>query len=330
LEISASGGLKPCCNYDPIAHLDSSGAAVARRSDAFRRLREQLLSGELSSTCARCHIRRTVPVSALKAEVVSARAGGEGLEALLEPWPLTEVRVDINEKCNLRCTYCAVSGPDYLGVEMTDAIFDQAEQIIQDSETNLVVHVNGHGETTFHPKWVEYCGRLIARGAPLTIITNLAKVYSADEVALLSRFHRIQISLDSADPELMRKIRKAVKIDTIIANIDRIRASATERSAKAPEFSFSVGVYDPAVWTLLGLVEFIIARRATSVTFWNLVEYKHQSEVRGLSRLETPVQDRARALVATARATLEWAGIRCYLEGDMLGDSERLTRNLQM
>ena len=164
LEISARGEVRPCCNFDSIGRFDSDGRDIRglRNTGAFRALRESLLSGNLQSPCQRCHIRSTVPVVTLKQRVEAAVRDLPSPDPL-DPLPIAHVRIDINEKCNLRCDYCAVSSPSYAGVEMEDELFERIVPLLA-NEPGAIVHVNGHGETTFHPKWVAWCRRIVEAG----------------------------------------------------------------------------------------------------------------------------------------------------------------------
>ena len=78
------------------------------------------------------------------------------------------------------------------------------------------------------------CRAIVGRGFRPRIITNMAKNYTDEEVELLSQFAEIQVSLDSDDNELMRKVRKAVRVDHVFETIARIRAAARRGKRKAP------------------------------------------------------------------------------------------------
>jgi Radical SAM superfamily len=323
LETSAAGDLRPCCRFRPLAKLDESADVHAlRNNEHFRELRRSLLSGQLQPECQGCHIRKTVSTGALKKRVVAA-ARHSGEEDLLKPHPVWLLRIDITEKCNLRCDYCLVSSPEYNGVEMEDSIFERALGLLDEIKSNAQVHVNGHGETTYHKRWTQMCGRIIDRGFRPFIITNLAKNYSDEEVELLSRFERIQVSLDSDDTELMRSIRKPARVEKIFETMKRIRVAAARRGArKRPEFTFSIGVYDPSIWTLESFVDRII--RLSSVepvqlTFWDLVEYNHQRLVRSLGRLEPEQKVRAKGILRRISRRLDFAGVRYIFAGDFHG-----------
>ena len=317
LEVSARGEIRPCCNFSPIGRLDSDGRDTGglRNTDAFRALRESLLSGNLQSPCQRCHIRNTVPVATLKQRVAAAVRDLPSPDPI-DPLPIAEVRIDINEKCNLRCDYCAVSSPSYAGVEMKEEHFDRIVPLLA-NEPGAIVHVNGHGETTFHPNWVAWCRRILAAGHRPYIITNLAKHYTDAELEMLAEFRVIQVSLDSDDGEMMKRIRKAVQVEKVFETIQRIRELAARRaSSHVPRFWMSVGVYDPSIWTLEPFVQRLVDMNISMITFWDLVEYPHQTLVRPLHRLEDRQRARARRVLGRVRTHLELAEIPYHFAGD--------------
>jgi MoaA/NifB/PqqE/SkfB family radical SAM enzyme len=234
----------------------------------------------------------------------------------LGPVPIGEVRIDINEKCNLRCDYCAVSGPSYAGVEMKDEVFERIVPLLA-HERGAIVHVNGHGETTFHPRWVAWCRRIIDVGHRPHIITNLAKHYTDVELETLAQFRFIQVSLDSDDREMMKRIRKAVQVEKVFETIQRIREIAERRASfDVPNFSMSIGVYDPSIWTLERFVRRLVDMNISAITFWDLVEYPHQTLVTPLSVLEGRQRARARRVLGKVRMRLESAGIPYRFAGD--------------
>jgi MoaA/NifB/PqqE/SkfB family radical SAM enzyme len=316
LEISARGEVRPCCNYDSIGRLDSDGDTRGlRNTDAFRALRESLLSGNLQSPCQRCHIRSTTPVATLKRRVEAAVRHLPSSDPL-DPLHIANVRIDINEKCNLRCDYCAVSSPSYAGVEMEEALFERIVPLLA-NEPGTMVHVNGHGETTFHPKWVAWCRRIVAAGHRPSIITNLVKDYTDTELEMLTEFRNIEVSLDSDDGDMMKRIRKAVQVEKVFETIQRIREAAARRaSSHVPTFSMSIGVYDPSIWTLERFVPRLVDMNISTITFWDLVEYPHQTLVRPLHRLEARERERARQVLGRVRMHLELAGIPYRFAGD--------------
>jgi MoaA/NifB/PqqE/SkfB family radical SAM enzyme len=317
LEISARGEVRPCCNFETIERLDGAVGDTRhlRNADTFRSLRESLLSGKLQAPCQRCHIRSTVPVATLKGRVKAAMLHASSGDPL-DPLPITEMRIDINEQCNLRCDYCAVSSPSYAGVEMEADLFERILPLLV-NEPGAIVHVNGHGETTFHPRWVAWCRRIVEAGHRPYIITNLAKPYTDAEVEMLTEFRVIQVSLDSDDSELMKRVRKAVQVEQVFETIQRIRETAARRgSSHRPTFSMSIGVYDPSIWTLERFVRRLVDMDISTITFWDLVEWPHQTLVRPLRLLDDRQRTHARQVLSRVRAHLDIAGIPYRFAGD--------------
>jgi MoaA/NifB/PqqE/SkfB family radical SAM enzyme len=161
------------------------------------------------------------------------------------------------------------------------------------------------------------CGSIIEVGYRPHIITNLAKNYSEEEIDMLAKFSSIQVSLDSDDDALMRSIRKSVRTAHVFETIERILNAAGRLGiSPAPRVSFSVGVYDPSIWTLERFVERIVAFGVRNITFWNLVEMDHQRLVEPLRNLPASDQNRARAILAAVRRTLEKADVNYIFAGD--------------
>jgi wyosine [tRNA(Phe)-imidazoG37] synthetase (radical SAM superfamily) len=180
-----------------------------------------------------------------------------------------------------------------------------------------MVHVNGHGETTFHPKWVAWCRRIVEAGHRPFVITNLAKHYTDAELETLAEFQVIQVSLDSDDGEMMKRIRKAVQVEKVFETIRRIREMAAHRaSSHVPRFWMSIGVYDPSIWTLERFVQRLVDMNISMITFWDLVEYPHQTLARPLHRLEDRQRARARRVLGRVRTRLEVAKIPYHFAGD--------------
>jgi MoaA/NifB/PqqE/SkfB family radical SAM enzyme len=163
---------------------------------------------------------------------------------------------------------------------------------------------------------MDMCKRIIERGFRPSIITNLAKNYSDEEVDLLSQFYEVQVSLDSDDTDLMRKVRKAVRVDNIFETLTRIREAARRGKRRMPKFTFSVGIYDPSIWTLESFVDRIIRQGSFGITFWDLVEYRHQGIVKSLDRLDPEQKTRAREVLVRVARKLDIAGVPYDFAGD--------------
>ncbi|MDO5648001.1 radical SAM/SPASM domain-containing protein [Paracoccus sp. (in: a-proteobacteria)] len=309
VEFGSNGKARPCCRTPWMVDVASHDAQNISQSGAFRRVRRMVATGHLLDECHNCHIRRRSPVNVVRLDLPPK---------VDDPQPTSELRVDVTGRCNLRCTYCQVTSPGYAGRDMDATTLTHALRLVRQMPRGAEVHVNGHGETTYHPAWVDFSRAILRSGHKPQIITNLAKRYSDDEIDTLSRFGVIQISLDSHDDAMMRRIRKAVGVGRVFDNIARIRDAARQSGGGGPKISFSVGIYDPSVWVLPDFAQELVAQGAQSVTFWSLVEYDHQTHVRALSRLSPDETDRARRMIAEAAQILKANRIRAHFAGDFL------------
>lgn len=303
-EVSAKGEVRPCCISTGMGALDT--IEKERRAPAFRKLRQSLLAGDLPSMCQRCHIRSMTAVENMELLVKSLFPPGHS--DLLCPGELSELRVDINEQCNLRCIYCAVSQPGYQGIPMSETTLQKILESLPKQVNKLQINLNGHGETTYHPSWVQFAQRIQELGAVTTILSNFAKPFDDEEVDVFARMRVIQISLDTLDENLLRDIRRKVSLGTILRNIHKIRIQAFKRGLN-PLWSISCGIYDKNISGLEDIAVFAIREGFKSITFWNLVEYPIISEdvvmARPLSSLPKHELERAIMKISEVLALLK-------------------------
>lgn len=324
LEISPDHGLKPCCNIPPIETWVPDGPSLdeMRNAAPFKLLREQLLSGCLPDTCQHCHIRPLVPVEKFRADLrkeFSAAVNEAGLLAQ----PLRVLRLEITTKCNLRCVYCPVSQPWYTAAEMSGESFDQIAALLARHPHIAEILVNGHGETTFHPEWMSLCNRIVGLGFRPNIISNLARPLNDEEVSCLAQFGVIQVSLDTVDADLLKNLRRRVKLSHVVENIGNIRKAAKSMRLAPPKFSISCGVYDANYAHLEELARFCIAMDFRSATFWQLVKYDDLPDTLNVYPVSSLDQDRiADAVSHLERAIhmLQRAGIDTGVAGGFLDE----------
>ena len=216
---------------------------------------------------------------------------------LLVSLPVREARLSLTTRCNLRCVYCAVSQSTYKGTDMAADVAQQATaailSIARDHKLQAV-HVNGHGETTFVPGWVEVCRPLLEAKLPLMIITNLAKVFSTEELEVLGRMNSIAVSLDTADPDLLKRLRRRVDLHRIVGNINAIRETAVRLDREPPHFLFSCGLYDQNSLVIEELARLAVRLGIYSVGFWNLSKWDHETFPYQFT--DVPERDRVYAL----------------------------------
>lgn len=161
------------------------------------------------------------------------------------PGPLKQVRLDLTTRCNLRCVYCAVSHPDYNGADMSATDVKNIIELINSlaQHNQLLVDVNGHGETTYRAGWAEVCFTLAEHAVQTQLTSNFAKRFDEDELQCLACMSRIAVSIDTADVTLLQQIRRHVDLRQIVTNITLVKAAALKLHRPALEFWFLCGLY---------------------------------------------------------------------------------------
>ena len=186
----------------------------------------------------------------------------------------TEIgHIEFTSRCNLKCVYCASSQPRYDGNSDLDP--ETIDHIIKSLKKRNIqtICVSGHGETTIYKDWHLYCDKLLDSRIKLNIISNFAKDLSHEETKTLSRFNHIEVSCDTADPKLFRKLRRGGDLKTLCLNMAKVLAVAIEEGRKPPIFSWSCVVTDRNVFNLMEYTSLGIAMGVTLFNFCNLTKY---------------------------------------------------------
>lgn len=179
--------------------------------------------------------------------------------------------LELTTRCNLRCTYCPVSQPTYLNVDLEPERIDSLVEELVALDVQ-VVQMNGHGESTVVRGWEALADRLADRGLRLHLTTNLAKRLKPSEVAALSRFERITFSVDTADPELCAELRRGAKLERILENVKAIHDFASERR-RPLELAVSTVVSEQTAPGIEELADVLLERGVRWFRFADLVEY---------------------------------------------------------
>jgi len=191
---------------------------------------------------------------------------------LLQSSHIKTAHIELTTRCNLLCTYCAVSQPEYKGIDMAANSIDA---IIADLQTIPVGHIllNGHGETTMIDGWETVAEQILALSGKLKLISNFAKRFSKSEIATLARFEVIEISIDSFDDKVLPLVRRKVKPQRIIENMYRVRAYAVRKQLSPPQFAFSCVVHNLNCESLAEYAALSVAHGVKSIDFCNLTKY---------------------------------------------------------
>jgi radical SAM protein with 4Fe4S-binding SPASM domain len=224
---------------------------------------------------------------------------------------------------------------------MTSELSDRAVRLIGDVGSDHIlttVHVNGHGETTFLPGWAKITKSLLDQNLRLALTSNLAKQFTNEEFEILARMDTIMVSIDTADPVLLRRLRRSVSLSRIVHNIEETRRAAARLGVPAPNFRISCGLYDQNTLSIAGLAQFAIEHDMKGVGFWNLSSWSfdrfpyENTDVSPKDRaypLDDLSNDELRprlAAISNAIEILKRNGIDTYINGDFI---DNLARRLE-
>ena len=136
--------------------------------------------------------------------------------------PLTDLRVSLTDRCNLRCVYCMPAD----GID-----FRPPAALMQDDELVHLVEIAAElgvekirltgGEPTVRPRVVE----LVRRIAAIPGINDIALTTNALLLEMLARpladagLTRVNVSLDTLDAEKFKRITRGGHVDRVIAGI---------------------------------------------------------------------------------------------------------------
>jgi len=142
---------------------------------------------------------------------------------------ITYLRISVTDRCDLRCTYCMseimqfLPKRDLLTIEELDRV---AQAFVARGVKKI--RITG-GEPLVRkgmPELFERLGAYLGDGLEeLTLTTNATQL--ADHADMLARngVKRINVSLDSLDPDRFEKITRRRKLDQVLAGIEAARSA---------------------------------------------------------------------------------------------------------
>ena len=142
--------------------------------------------------------------------------------------PLTDLRVSITDRCNLRCVYCMPED----GID-----FRPPAALVQDDELVFLIEIAAElgvqkirltgGEPTVRPGIVHLVRRIgaIPGITDLAMTTNALLLESLAGPLAQAGLARVNASLDTLDPEKFRRITRGGHVDRVLAGIARAEAA---------------------------------------------------------------------------------------------------------
>lgn len=245
--------------------------------------------------------------------------------SMLEPFRAKEmIGISFTNKCPLRCVYCPQgTHEEGFHADTGDALLDEIVHWISRHRVPKV-SLGYYGETTMIKDWHIKARRILDLGVSAHINSAFQRVLNDDELAVLARFHSVYMSIDTADIEVHKSIRKAVDPRTIVYNLHRLRAYAHREGIPQPEVTWTGVMTDQAAMRLREFVSFALSNGIRNISFNALVDYRLDNDVRDIFELEGNEWAAVAAELIGASQMAQKAGINFRIDG-----ADRINRKLQ-
>ena len=176
-------------------------------------------------------------------------------------------------RCNLNCTYCGISGQASDHQTHQDMDTDVVEKILDllGPLIGSTITLSG-GEVTFMKDWMSLARRIKEKNFKISLISNFAKMFSDEEIAMLATFSTIAISMDSPDATITKHYRSKLRLEVLTLNIIRIRAYCLKHELPLPALSIASTVGTPTLHTLPDLITFAHTCGVNTVSITDVTE----------------------------------------------------------
>ena len=131
------------------------------------------------------------------------------------------LRISVTDRCNLRCTYCMPEGapedPPYRLLTVSEIL-----SVVRAVKDMGVEHIRlTGGEPLIRPELTEIIRGIRDLGVPDIALTTNGTLLSAMARSLKDAgLTRVNVSLDSLDPEVFRKITRTGEVADVLSGID--------------------------------------------------------------------------------------------------------------
>jgi radical SAM protein with 4Fe4S-binding SPASM domain len=170
----------------------------------------------------------------------------------------TTHRLSVAGQCtNLSCVHKAAEWQE----SEAEQSYDFPEEWIESSLETL--QHRGLGEvvaTSFGTKairegWQALCQSKSLAPPELIIVNDLALPMNSEDIAGLSCMDSIQVNVETADAELFAQMHQGGRLETVLANIDKLRAYVRSEKLRQPELIFEIEVTSKTVSGLEQVVQ---------------------------------------------------------------------------
>ncbi len=155
--------------------------------------------------------------------------------ALADPFGrrITYARLSVTDRCNLRCTYCMAARQRFLPRDEVLSI-EELDRLAAALVAAGVTHLRITGGEPLVRRGVldlvDRLGRHVRSGAlaELTLTTNGTLLEGAAEALVAAGVRRVNVSLDSLDPEVYRRVTRRGDLEAALRGVEAAVAAGLE------------------------------------------------------------------------------------------------------
>jgi len=154
------------------------------------------------------------------------------------------VQIEPVGQCNLRCQMCPVQFRQDGPANSRPALMDYAvfTRLIDEFAGLAELHLQGMGEPTMHPRLFDMIAYAAGKGVFVSITSNLTLLSPRRaEACVTSGLAELNISVDSASPEIYERIRVGSRFSRVEANVALLQAARRRAGHGRPKLRL-VGV----------------------------------------------------------------------------------------
>ncbi len=163
--------------------------------------------------------------------------------------------IELTRSCNLKCPMCRESNKLYAKNNMSMDLFNKIDAYLFDKAK--MIDLRGWGESLILDNIVEIIERVAHKGPIIRFVTNLS--YAREDVfKVLAKYNcKIDISLDSAEENILHTIRGGANLKRIKENLSVLSSLYMQYQGSTDNLSLLTTVQYPALSTLHKLIPFI-------------------------------------------------------------------------
>lgn len=229
---------------------------------------------------------------------------------------------EMTSRCNLRCLYCQKALDEWNVTPGRDEDTGETstQNILKSLETMPFgsIQLSGIGEFTARRNWVETLDRFLDMGLAVTLISNLAKPFSDEELSRFLRLKHLMVSIDTVDPDLLKKIRRSVSFATISTNLLKLRMLARKRRAPLPFIKLNAVLYVENLLGIEDLAYFAVENRVNQMQYERMYALTNIVPPTDLEQADAERATEALQQIETASRVLADAGVSASFHGDLI------------